>query len=176
MSTPAIVIPVREDVYIYPLLTQLTECLCTELEASGLAAACRCLLVPGVGPTLDFCDEGCDGSCPGEAWVRMVRAYPSTNFPAQDGAAGCVTLLAFDVEVGVGRCLPTGQTNGQPPDDQEMFDTARLQLADMSAMRRAIVCCFGDSDREYVMGGFEPGLGAGGCLISTWALTVRQAF
>ena len=174
MSAPAVA--VREDVLIYPLLTQLTACLCEELEKSGLAAACRCLLVPGVGPSLDFCQEGCDGGCPGEAWVRLLRAFPSQNFPAQDAAASCVTLLGFEVEVGVGRCLPTGDDNGNPPDDQEVFQTARLQLADMAAMRRAIICCFGDTDREYVMGNFEPSLGAGGCLISTWGLVVRQEF
>lgn len=175
MSTPTIT-PVREDTYIYPLLTQLTTCLCEELEKSGLAAACRCLLVPGSGPTLEFCSNGCESGCPGEAWVRLVRAYPSSNFPNQDATASCITLLAFDVEVGVGRCLPAGDANGAPPDDQEMFNTARLQLADMSAMRRAIICCFTESDVDHSLGNFEPGIALGGCLVSTWALSVRQRF
>lgn len=167
---------VVEDVLIYPVLTKLTECLCAELERSGLAAACRCLLVPGSGPSLDFCSEGCDGGCPGEAWVRLLRAFPSSNFPAQDGVAICTTLLAFEIEVGVGRCLPVGQDNGQPPEDQETFDTARLQLADMAAMRRAIVCCFAGSDTEHILSSFEPNIALGGCLVSTWSLTVRQEF
>lgn len=171
MSTPVI-----EDVLVYPLLTTLTECLCDELEASGLAAECRCLLVPGIGPSLDFCDSGCDGSCPGEAWVRLMRAFPSAAFPAQDATATCFTLLAFDIEVGVARCMPTADARGNPPDAQQVFEVARLQLADMAAMRRAIQCCFGSSDREYVLGNFEPGFGSGGCLISTWGLSIRQEF
>lgn len=167
---------VREDTLIYPLLTNLTECLCSQLIASGLEATCRCVLVPGVGPALDFCDAGCDGGCPGEAWVRLVRAFPATNFPAQDAAATCFTLLAFEVEVGVARCLPTGDSRGNPPDAQEMFNTARLQLADMAAMQRAIQCCFGGVERDYVLGAFEPTLASGGCLVSTWSLFVRQEY
>jgi hypothetical protein len=167
---------VREDVLVYPILTQLTECLCAELEASGLAAACRCLLVPGVGPTLDFCEQGCDGGCPGEAWVRLVRAYPSSSFPNQDPLASCISLLAFDIEVGVGRCLPMGDDRGNPPDSQAIFETARLQLADMSAMYRAIMCCVAGTEIEHVLGNFDPSFGAGGCLVSTWTLAVRQEF
>lgn len=171
MSTPLV-----EDVLVYPVLARLTECLCTELEKSGLAAACRCLLVPGSGPTLDFCGAGCDGGCPGEAWVRLLRAFPSANFPSQDSLASCVTLLAFELEVGVGRCLPVGDGQGNPPEDQETFQAARLQLADMAAMRRAILCCFAGSEIDHVLGGYEPNLAMGGCLVSTWSVTVRQEF
>lgn len=169
-------IPVREDTLIYPLLTKLTDCLCTELVASGLEAACQCSLVPGVGPSLDFCAEGCDGGCPGQAWVRLLRAFPSATFPAQDALATCFDLLAFEVEVGVARCLPLGDSRGNPPQTQELFNTARLQLADMAAMRRAILCCFTGTDIDHVLGNFEPTFGSGGCLLSTWSLVVRQEF
>jgi hypothetical protein len=169
-------VPVVEDTSIYPLLTRLTDCLCSEMESSGLAVTCRCLLVPGVGPTLDFCDAGCDGSCPGEAWVRLMRAFPSTNFPGQDAQGTCAAPLGFEIEVGVSRCLPVGDSRGNPPDDQAIFEVARLQLADMAAMRRAIMCCFAKVDTEYVLGNFEPTFASGGCLVSTWGLLVRQEF
>lgn len=169
--------PVTEDRSVYPLLTELTDCLCTEMAASGLTVTCRCLLVPGVGPALDFCDAGCDGGCPGEGWTRLVRAFPSTSFPTQEGAATCFTRLAYELEVGVARCLPSGDRQGQPPDPQAIFETARLQLADMAAMRRAIQCCFGSvQDRDYALGAFEPTFGNGGCLISTWQLVVGEAY
>ena len=167
---------VREDVSVYPLLTTLTDCLCGELADSGLAAECQCLLVPGVGPSLDFCMEGCDGGCPGQAWVRMVRAFPSANFPSQDSQATCVSLLAFDIEIGVARCLPNGDAQGQPPTDQDVFNTARLQLADMAAMRRAIICCFAGGDVDHLLGNFETSFAGGGCLVSAWTMTVREAF
>jgi hypothetical protein len=81
------------------------------------------------------------------------------------------------VEVGVARCLPTvGDRQGSPPEDQDLFNTARLQLADMAAMRRAILCCFAGGDVDHVLGNFDPGLSMGGCLISSWTLTVRQEF
>lgn len=166
---------VREDVQIYPLLTELTGCLCDELARSGLEATCSCSLVPGVGPTLDFCEQGCDGGCPGEAWVRLLSAYPSVDFPAQDARATCATGLAFEVEVGVGRCLPLGGNDGAPPEPAAMWDTARLQMADMAAMRRAIACCFrGQGDLDYVLLRFDPTQGAGGCLVSTWTFVVQQ--
>lgn len=166
---------VREDTLIYPLLAELTGCLCDELIASGLEASCSCSLVPGVGPTLDFCDGTCEGGCPGEAWVRILSVYPSTNFPVQDNAATCASLLAFEVEVGVGRCLPTGQRDGSPPSPESLWETARLQLADMAAMRRAIACCFrGRDDVDYVLVRFDPSQGAGGCQVSTWQLVVQQ--
>lgn len=166
---------VREDVLIFPLLTELAGCLCDELADSGLEATCSCSLVPGVGPTLDFCSEGCEGGCPGEAWVRVVAAYPSTDFPSPQAIATCASPLAFEVEVGVGRCLPTGSADGSPPAAADMFETARLQLADMAAMRRAIACCFkGQMDVDYVLLRFDPTQGAGGCLVSTWTLVIQQ--
>lgn len=160
----------REDTQIWPLLLDLTECLCAELEASGLTAKCRCIPIPGDGPVLDFCGEGCDGDgdgCSGQAWVRLVQAYPAfaPGVPALE--ANSRAPLGFNVEIGVARCFVWNSE-----DDSVILDGARKQMADMAAMRRAIVCCFKKNERDHVLGAYTPMDADGGCLWSVWDLAV----
>lgn len=177
MATPFI-----EDRGIYPTMVELTACLCLELEASGLPPVCYCGLMPG-NVSMDFCGGGCEpGGCGGQAWVRLVDAVPSSLFPTADlSLANCKAPMAYLLEVGVARCAPMGVTGGPngyvPPTVAENVEAMRLQLADMAAMRRAIQCCFGSTDVDYILGSYSQiEVNGGGCLGGAFNVNVWEAF
>lgn len=168
----------REEEFVYPLMIALTACLCEEIEHADLPEPCQCSVVPGAEAILDYCGE-CDGSdCGGQAWVRLVGAYPSSQFPAIDDlAATCATSLAYLVEVGIARCIHVGKMNSfggfTPPSSDDLLSSVRVQTADMAAMRRAIACCLTEKydDLTYNLGQYTP-LSGGDCNGGTWQFTV----
>lgn len=165
----------REDTLIYPIMVGMSACLCTELENSGLPEPCFCGLVPGQDAVTD-CSCGNGGKC-GSAWVRLIEAFPSTNFPDPDiDQATCSSLLVFRLEVGIARCVEVMDERGNAPTMAEQLSAVRTQMADMAAMRRAIQCCMADLDTEYVLGTYQPTSLLGGCGGGTWDVLIRQAF
>jgi hypothetical protein len=165
-----------EDTIIYPTMIALSACLCTEIEGSGLPEPCSC--GPLIGDlVLDYCGECADGKCGGQAWVRLVDAFPSNDFPNPLAAIqNCNAPLAYTLEVGIVRCKPTGKASGVrgfvPPSMEQNVEALRLQLADMAAMRRAIQCCFGDTDVSYIMNAYTPSPVDGDCLGGAFSVIV----
>jgi hypothetical protein len=51
-----------------------------------------------------------------------------------------------------------------PPTLEQNVEALRLQLADMAAMRRAVECCFGDAEIDYILGSYNPITVEGDCL------------
>jgi hypothetical protein len=94
----------REDTIVYPKMIELAACLSTELAAAGLPDLCFIGVLPGQQVALDSCG-GCgeSGKC-GQAWVRLITAYPSTTFPGPAESPKISTLLAYSLEVAVMRC------------------------------------------------------------------------
>lgn len=174
----------REDTSIYPLMVSLSGCLENELRTSGLPGVCSSAVVPGPLAILDACGSCGKGrnSCGGQAWVRLDRAYPSASFPTQDAeGASCSTALVYVVEVGVARCTPVGKTssvNGYvPPTTAEYLDAARIQTADMQAMKRAIQCCLlsGEyADRGFALGQYAPITPAADCGGGIWNFLIWE--
>lgn len=174
-----------EDVDLYPLMVELLSCLCVELEDSGLPKPCRCSLMPGDLPVLDFGsgEDGCKDGC-GQAWVRLVTAFPADQFPiaAVQTASRCDVALAYQLEIGVSRCETVGRTVGGrfiPPSAEDQLDSVRLYTADMAAMRRAMLCCFRSAhartdDLEIALGAYTPLPTQGGVGGGTWALYLRR--
>lgn len=166
-----------EDAVVYPAIVRLSACLCLEIEASGLPVPCSC--GPMIGSlVLDYCGSCEDGKCGGQAWVRLVNAFPSTAFPSPDQElSNCYSPLAFQLEVGIVRCKPVGKTSGvrgyTPPTMEQNVEALRLQMADMAAMRRAVACCFGEADQDYVLGTYENLSIDGDCLGGTFTLYAR---
>ncbi len=77
--------------------------------------------------------------------------------------------------------MPMGTNNGaggySPPTMQQNVDALRLQLADMAAMRRAVQCCFGQGDTDYILGVYDQTLvNGGGCLGGTFNVLAWEAF
>ena len=172
----------REDTSIYPLLIELASCLCQQMGALDGPELCYCGVVTGP-VSLDFCGGGCDGDgCGGQAWVRLIEAFPSSTFPTADGImSNCNSPWAYAVEIGVARCAPQGEVsavNGYtPPLLAEQVESLRLQTADLAALRRAIQCCFGKTDRDYMIGAYtQTDVNGGGCVGGVISLFVREDF
>lgn len=146
----------------------LSACLCNEIIDSGLPDVCSC--GPMIGDlVLDYCGNCGEGDCGGQAWVRMVDAYPSIEFPNPDSTpSNCNSPLAYTLEVGIVRCKPVGTNSSvrgySPPTLDQNVGALRLQLADMAAMRRAVQCCFGSDDTTYILGSYVATTPDGDCL------------
>lgn len=154
-----------DDQGVWPTLITLRDCLCEEIVKSGLPEVCYCDVMPGALAPFDFADDGM-------AWVRVTQAFPSLQFPNQslDARRSCASPLAYGIEVGIVRCAPKYDHAGNPPSAAEEFESTRIQLADMAAMRRAINCCLGK--RDAVLGIYTPiGPDEGG-IGGTWTVNV----
>jgi hypothetical protein len=171
----------REDDFVYPLMVELTGCLCGEIERSGLPEPCQCSIIPGSEAVLDYCGECDPGGCGGQAWVRMAGAYPSQRFPSLDeGVVPCGSPMAYIIEIGIARCVDVGDASGiggfTPPSVESQVAAVRVQTADMAAMRRALTCCLTENhdDLTYTLGQYVP-IAGGGCNGGTWTVTVWSA-
>jgi hypothetical protein len=170
----------REEEFIYPLMIKLSGCLCSEIEASGLPGVCSCGPIVGT-LVLDYCTGCKEKGCSGQAWVRLVDAFPSIDFPSPVAQPqNCHAPMAYTIEVGIVRCKPLGgntQLRGYvPPTMEQNVDALRLQLADLAALRRAVQCCFAGDDITYQMGIYNPTPPDGDCLggffnVIVWAVT-----
>jgi len=172
----------REDTSIYPLLINLASCLCQEVDEIHGPSLCYCGVL--TGPlTLDFCGGDCaEGACGGQAWVRLVEGFPSSTFPSADSnLTNCGSPWAYQVEIGIARCAPQGESSGvngySPPTMEANVRALRQQTADLAAMRRAITCCFGSGDLDYIVGGYaQVDVSGGGCLGGAINIYVREEF
>lgn len=172
----------NEDTSIYPVFIGLLSCLEQALADQGTPPLCY------IGPmegniVLDHCGgtDGCSDGCGGQAWVRLVDAFPSAEFPALDALPrNCKSPYAFTLQVGVARCSPMGMqtANGwTPPAYEDRLEAIRLQTADIAAMRRAIHCCFGSGDRDYLIGMYDQTeVVGGGCIGGTFNVIVWEDF
>lgn len=166
---------VVEDDIAYPLMLALVSCLAETLERRGLTTPCFIGLVPGDSQYL-ACGECDDGRC-GSAWVRLQSEYPSRNFPAQDqDAVKCGGLMAYIIEIGVLRCVPTINADGTGPDVAEQLASTRIQMADKAALKAAI-CCLADRGfrgrpLRYSLGTYTPTPFQGGCGGGFWTVTI----
>jgi hypothetical protein len=162
----------RLDRAVWPAVEAMSVCLCSTLNDSGLGDLCFCGVFPGAQPY----DQMGDGTA-GQAWVRVVRVYPSNAFPQieQDPRRSCASGLAVEMELGVLRCAPMPADSGRvPPTMSAQWDATRLQMADMAAMQRAVQCCYTESDL-VMLGNYTPTGPAGGVVGGTWQVFVSAA-
>ena len=154
------------DVRIMPGLMALHECLCAELERSGLAAECDCVLLHGSSDAVAPPVVG-----RGYAWVGIQSIFPSKSFPGPDSSlSNCPAPLAALVTVGILRCFQVRATGETPT---EMLTYMDKQMADMAAMRRAIVCC-NEQMGDMVLGMYTPMGPSGGVYGGNWSLTIGE--
>jgi hypothetical protein len=127
---------------------------------------------PLIGPNVDEC-------CPGLAWVRVARVYPSwDSFPSEDNSWLPTGPLAYAVvlEMGVAFCMPWADTEGgyeslDPPGTQDWASAHDTLMQHQNLMRRAAACCWPHTTRR-VVGGWTPLSGDGGCIGGTLTVTV----
>lgn len=116
-----------------------------------------------------------DECCSGMAWVRVVRIYPSKQFPSQDTTVdNCGTLgRAIEFELGAIRCLPFGDESAGATCDQ--WTAVFLQVdEDAASMRRAVCCMVSLLDPGALLfeGEWSPIDGQGGCIGGKMTVTV----
>lgn len=155
-----------EDTAVWPAMVSLSQCLCEEMEKAGLTAKCYCGMLPGQQVAWEYPD--------GQAWVRLVGAFPSTQFPNQVSrvVGSCYAPLAISLEVGILRCAPLPKRAGETITPAQQFEAVRLQTADMAVMRRAIQCCFKGSD--VLLGNYSPLGPNGGMVGGTWQVYIGE--
>lgn len=155
--------------------TEVLDGLRTSLDTSLAAvdrSPCFLAIVPGDQVVADHCGCGTHGC--GMGWVRLVRVFHSTRFPAPDTAPVNLSVrapLAMAVEVGVMRCQPV-MTGTQMPTAAQQINATLDQVADMQAVHDAIACCPEVSARTNVIAGYLP-LSGGGCGGGAWTVTVQ---
>jgi hypothetical protein len=156
------------DNRVFTALTDLATCLCATLVTEGLPDVCFCGVVPGEAASAMYGGD-CAKRC-GMAWVRLVSVSPTNTLGDQAPATqpgNCASGIGSTVEVGVLRCTPIG-TAERPPSDADLLSAARLQIADMMAMRQAVACCVGS--RDWVLGTYTPAGPSGGLLGGLWTV------
>jgi len=142
-------------------LADLFDCLCTEVNL--VHPVCSCALLPGQAVAWDYCGE-CGDKC-GQAWLRLMRVYPYDVWPDPATGGKCTSPLAMEVEIGVVRCIPALGEGGELPDIADIELSTMLQIADMWAMYRAIVCCKSSFKSPQTYEAVGP---LGGCVGGTW--------
>lgn len=169
MSAPAVDAVLREDLAVWPTMTAIAECLCTELIASGLPPTCLCGVLPG-----EAIDASYVTTSEGMAWVRLANAFPYTVFPNANLAGNpCVMPLAYELEIGALWCAPVARdSRGNPPTVEDQYATTQIQVAAMAAMHRAIVCCLPYERAQVAMGQYTPSGPEGGVVGGVWSLVV----
>jgi hypothetical protein len=157
------------DAWVWPAMTRLAECLCTEILDAGLPPTCFCGVMPG-----EIVDASYVTKSEGMAWVRMVGAYPYTTFPAADLTGNtCVMPIGFELEVGTLWCAPVARdARGNPPTPPAQFASTEIQMAAMAAMHRAIVCCMPRERGTSTLGTYTPIGPAGATVGGTWQLFI----
>lgn len=152
-----------DDMWVMPILDSALACLCAALEFSPGGVPCFCGVVPGDQVAMDFVDcESSDKGC-GMAWVRLDGSfvgssiYNSVYARTALNVARCVPLLSHRIQVGVIRCMPGMDQEGNAPGEVDQHEATRIQMGDYAAIRRALDCCFPyDRRREFLFERYNP--------------------
>ena len=163
----------KDDTRVWPILTQLSSCLCREITAQDLPEPCFCGVLSGDSVSLDYCGE-CGTRC-GMAWVRLV-GISATQISTPTGviiprtARTCHIASEIIFEVGIVRCAPMPDDDGTMPSMAKQLEAARLQTADMNAALRAITC--GCLEADFSVDTWAP-ISGGDCLGGAWSVIVE---
>lgn len=146
---------------LFPWAALMRDCVCASLEASVGGPVCQCMLTAGTSTAYDNC-------CQGQAWIRVVSVYPSKSFPTPDGSRFRCDhqMMAAELEIGVVRCAPTMDDDGNPPSVQAIEESFRVVHSDRVRVMRALSCCFRPEQGCEVIniGQWTPVAEQGGCV------------
>lgn len=150
----------------------LLDALGEELTRDGSKEdMCLFTVMPGADVPIDYALEDCAGM----AWVRLISAAPSIQFPNADiTASNCAYSLAYPVEMGVLRTAPTMTQFGSEfelPTPEEHFEAASAQFKDIAAMHRALRSASGEFP-DFILGSYAPSGPDGGAVGGIWTATI----
>lgn len=166
------------DPVAWPMATALLACFEEEV-AKVLDPPASVGLRPGqqVDALLSVNEDEC---CEGLGWVRIDDVFPSSDerFPLQDQTAGAwcnPRTWAVRLEMGVVRCAPTPDAYSIPT-NAEWRDLVERHMQDAAAMRRSVICCFGELDISFLLGNWTPLPVSGRCSGGTTMVTVAAEY
>jgi hypothetical protein len=155
---------------VFTVLTDILDCLCSTISTDGLPTPCVCTVYPGEGASFDYTGDCGDDAC-GSAWVRLDSAEPSNGIGVVNTEPNnCGAGLGVVVEVGIVRCLTPMADDGSPLPAEELLAASGLQVADMYAMRKALVCC----GHDLVLGPYLPVGPQGGVVGGVWTASLME--
>lgn len=169
-------VDITEDRRIYPILAELSACLCTAL---GDGAPCFCGILVGPDTPVEYvgdCEDSHGEASCGAAYVSLTGAFLTERFPEPIQYPTCNGVMAYTLSVGVLRCTPLGEEDGGPISTEDLQRITLRSLSDMKAIRYAIMCCFQNafSKVKVVMGTFTPIPSEGGVVGGEWPIIVRE--
>lgn len=144
-------------------LLELTDCVCAQLSAVGAGPTCWCGLYPGAAVSWEYCGGECSAGVCGMGYVRLAGVFPYDAFPVPAVDDRCVRPLAWGVEVGALRCVPT-PSDGTVIDAATMNEVAVAQVLDAYALYQAVKCC----GLEMSVERYFPVGPLGGCVGGFW--------
>lgn len=168
MTSPA---PAGGKLGLY--LDTLLSCYALALtEAEALP--CRLSKVPTPVPALDICCECEDGE--GQAWVSFNRLVPVGE--AIRGAP-CATMFEATFNLGIARCVPSMDDEGNAPSGEELDAAVEKQMRDFLILRAA-ACCWAENlklpNSGWRYGDYALQPASGGCQVATLTLIARVPF
>jgi hypothetical protein len=106
--------------------------------------------------------------------VGVERLFAYNAFPAPAGPVNCYPPLAVDLVVGVLRCAPTVNDQGEAPTCEALGESSARVYEDAYAVATGILCCLVPDHklRPFVMGAQRPVGPAGGCAGTETRFTV----
>jgi hypothetical protein len=146
---------------------RLLDCACAALEETTCGCPDWKAVIVGT--------VAWDACCEGMLYVAVGSVFPSLNFPEPATTRQpCMAPLAGTLTVGVARCAPTFDDQGNPPTCQQEQASAATAYEDAYAIMRGVVCCLHADRRLYDgVAGTQSFLGPlGGCVGSELTVTL----
>lgn len=172
MTVTAVPSNLATATWIGPKMVELLNCLGNELAMTTSGMTCWHGIAPGADTALAGCASCDEGRC-GVSWIRLVSIFQSDTFPSPSEWSKCGTPLAYELEMGVVRCMPLEQ-DGSDPDPDVMLETTLIQLEDQQAMFKAIQCCLDVKGVLVSIAPYEPQGPDGGCVGGLYGLTIAK--
>lgn len=162
------------DNRVFSQMADIITCLCAQIASNGLPGTCFCGIIAGDQPydATGVGDGDCDDDTDGQAWIRLINAYPSNDIGVALTTPGnCAgTGFGYDLEVGILRGIRIEENGGALP-AEEMLSAVQLQVADMLTMQQALECCALDN-KDFVIGQYLPIGPEGGLVGGTWTISI----
>lgn len=149
------------------LTQEILDCACSALEKTACGCPCHAFVASGAVVFDRCCDDG-------QLWVGIDRIYAYGNFPAPAGVATCMQPLAADLTIGILRCAPTMNDQGEPPTAEVLTLSAAQVHEDGYVLMNGVMCCLAEHARArpFVIGSQRPIGPQGGCVGSELKITV----
>ena len=150
---------------VVKLLAQVVH----EAEHCGAGPLCTAAVFPGVEVPWDYAGD-CGSTC-GFAYVRLMTSFPYDVFPQPAFAASCINPPAHQLAVGIIRCLPVMEDDGDPPSPDDISANALDRFKDQRAIRSAIIKV---QPRGSMLGAWQPLGPLGGNVGGEWNVYVPE--